>query len=455
MELAQKLIGKDALVQLLGEMGVDLPGVKERAGGTAASSRGVKATQLTQQSAQPAPLQPHQQGSAAVNHASSSSKGKPQAPGSTAVTPAISADSTPIYRCDNCGTTETPLWRTKTLAGGKEKRVCNDCGLYFNDNKKMRPRRLWGLTGEAALGKGVPAPLVDPKGSASKKQKGKAATKNQPLNIATEKSADVPRPPESPLRNKRPSDAFASPRRSSRLKTGQTPSRTPARPPSSEGYNGIEDSPSKHLRLTPRRQAQARNMEHELNSHAKHKLGETSGSAQERCGGGGQSKQSGNSLAASPFASASTERSQSEAIQQQSTTVTTTQNDSTDWDEQIRKLLASHDGSVAPGQLPSANVGSGPGLELNDMDLDIQELLQAVAADPVEGFGGQAVMGGTSFSQAEIEMLVNSMSADGKGNGDMDWQAFSTSPWSVEHTPVAGGGPSRTTNGSASVSTGP
>lgn len=45
--------------------------------------------------------------------------------------------------CKNCGTTETPRWRVKTLADGKERRVCDACGIYFNKTKQMRPKELW------------------------------------------------------------------------------------------------------------------------------------------------------------------------------------------------------------------------------------------------------------------------------------------------------------------------
>ncbi|GHJ87854.1 hypothetical protein NliqN6_4256 [Naganishia liquefaciens] len=42
--------------------------------------------------------------------------------------------------CSNCGITESSSWRTKGKGG---QRVCNACGLYWNNKGKMRPKELW------------------------------------------------------------------------------------------------------------------------------------------------------------------------------------------------------------------------------------------------------------------------------------------------------------------------
>ncbi|WRT63204.1 uncharacterized protein IL334_000107 [Kwoniella shivajii] len=45
--------------------------------------------------------------------------------------------------CCNCGTMTSSCWRTKKMKDGTPRKVCDDCGLYFNEYKKMRPPELW------------------------------------------------------------------------------------------------------------------------------------------------------------------------------------------------------------------------------------------------------------------------------------------------------------------------
>ncbi|WWC57587.1 uncharacterized protein I303_100119 [Kwoniella dejecticola CBS 10117] len=47
--------------------------------------------------------------------------------------------------CCNCGTTVSSCWRTKKMKDGTPRKVCDDCGLYFNEHKRMRPPELWHL----------------------------------------------------------------------------------------------------------------------------------------------------------------------------------------------------------------------------------------------------------------------------------------------------------------------
>ncbi|WVF66551.1 hypothetical protein IAT40_001291 [Kwoniella sp. CBS 6097] len=46
--------------------------------------------------------------------------------------------------CCNCGTMVSSCWRTKKMKDGTPRKVCDDCGLYFNEHKRMRPPELWG-----------------------------------------------------------------------------------------------------------------------------------------------------------------------------------------------------------------------------------------------------------------------------------------------------------------------
>nr|XP_031862058.1 uncharacterized protein CI109_002471 [Kwoniella shandongensis]KAA5529130.1 hypothetical protein CI109_002471 [Kwoniella shandongensis] len=48
--------------------------------------------------------------------------------------------------CCNCGTMVSSCWRTKKMKDGTPRKVCDDCGLYFNEHKRMRPPDLWGPT---------------------------------------------------------------------------------------------------------------------------------------------------------------------------------------------------------------------------------------------------------------------------------------------------------------------
>ncbi len=385
-ELAQKLVGKDAVKVLLAEMSAEaegLAGPSTAANGSAAQS-GLPATEA-----------------------------EPPAP---------------VYRCDNCHTTETSMWRVKMLAGGKEKRVCNDCGLYFNDHKRMRPKHLWGLTGDAALGKGGPP------SSNQKKEKERLPARPLPRTRSshdgTEKGSSAnPLPvPDSPLRNKRVTlDAYASPRRSTRLKTGQTPAgkSSPTHRGLSNEFSEMDDSPSKHLRATPRRQAQARNMELDMNTHApKWKLGDKSNAANGHSQASG-SRASG-SLAASPFASAA-------SGQQASTSAPGLNNSldkSADYSQHILGMLDGHPADDSGITVDMAFLAS---LGVSTKDEHIEELLQMMASSHDPNLGGT-----NALSQADIEgfargfenQAAESSTTASNQQGDTAWD-LSTSPWAM------------------------
>ncbi|KAI9639319.1 uncharacterized protein MKK02DRAFT_39617 [Dioszegia hungarica] len=46
-------------------------------------------------------------------------------------------------KCYNCGRTKSSVWRSRTMEDGSAVRVCNACGLYWNQRKEMRPPALW------------------------------------------------------------------------------------------------------------------------------------------------------------------------------------------------------------------------------------------------------------------------------------------------------------------------
>ncbi len=170
-------------------------------------------------------------------------------------------------------------------------------------------------------------------------------------------------------------------------------------------------------------------MEHELNSHAKFTFGGDKQGQPQQQPTRTHTKQNGG-LAASPFASAS-------ASTETSQPATAAPTEHPDWDEHIRRLFTNE--GIPPGSdlLVNTNELDSAG-NFAETDLDIQELLNAVAADPVDSNDGQALLG-ANFTQAEIEMLLSTMgNADVKATRDLEWQPFSTSPWSVEqNTPAA------------------
>ncbi|WVQ82878.1 hypothetical protein IAT38_005014 [Cryptococcus sp. DSM 104549] len=45
--------------------------------------------------------------------------------------------------CCNCGTTVSSCWRVRKMKEGPPRKVCDDCGVYFNEHKRMRPPELW------------------------------------------------------------------------------------------------------------------------------------------------------------------------------------------------------------------------------------------------------------------------------------------------------------------------
>lgn len=45
--------------------------------------------------------------------------------------------------CCNCGTMQSDCWRIRKMKDGPPRKVCDDCGVYFNEHKKMRPPELW------------------------------------------------------------------------------------------------------------------------------------------------------------------------------------------------------------------------------------------------------------------------------------------------------------------------
>jgi hypothetical protein len=262
IDLAQKLVGKDAFALILAEMGVEVGNGEDGVsiGPVASSSKQpavpaelVKAAAGTGRGKGRTIAANKDKGKAAVAESTASIKALPSSAG-------LSANKAPFVApipavkpvCKNCGTTETPRWRVKTLADGKERRVCDACGIYFNKTKQMRPKELWSPKAERIPLEDIPkqeAAMAAAKLATNKQMAalGKGTTPSAPNNQSrraasqqthdmTAKSANNPSTdqlprltevsfaalPGSPPRQPRviSESVFTTPRRSTRLSQG-------------------------------------------------------------------------------------------------------------------------------------------------------------------------------------------------------------------------------------------
>lgn len=306
IELAQKLVGKEVFDNIVSEMGLQPADVIRHSPSKNKLSRlseSTNAAALSQNQAQSTTrakaidsmqnplLDPADQARALSGSQSKSAPkpngvakrvGNPPADGSTSAPapPAVTNAKPKILSCDHCKTTETRVWRVKQLPGGKERRVCDACGLYFNNTKKMRPKELWGtqqieLPGPSvttrkqaavatSISKGIETVAVgEASGSGSK------PTAIQPFSAP---QTTVHDPHGSPQRRARPSTGNApdsvnwTPRRSSRLNPNADSSPTgrgavlPHKPALDEACDAAM-SPRRSTRLTPRKVSKGKNRE--------------------------------------------------------------------------------------------------------------------------------------------------------------------------------------------------
>ncbi|KAJ9093789.1 hypothetical protein QFC19_008165 [Naganishia cerealis] len=178
------------------------------------------------------------------------------------------------------------VWRVKQLPGGKERRVCDACGLYFNTTKKMRPKELWGtqkieLPGTSVKTRQQAAALTDAHKGKEKEvsvvidttvKSGMATTSHTTQQSTMSKTYDLNA---SPQRKARPSTSNAldsstwTPRRSSRLNRHVDLSPT-GRPPGSHHKPALDEvcdaamSPRRGAGLTPRKISKGKNKDIEL-----------------------------------------------------------------------------------------------------------------------------------------------------------------------------------------------
>ena len=291
LDLAQKLVGKDKFAQILIEMGVQVGSPAEPVAGSSRQGQTGERGEATSTAAGTAITRARAKGTPAVP-ATVKGKGKAStvATGSSISTelPGKSVPPVPAVKpvCKNCGTTETPRWRVKTLADGKERRVCDACGIYFNKTKQMRPKELWSPNAKRIPLEDIPkqeAAMAASRAAAAKQMAalGKASTTTTatatatsinnpvlpPKRSANTQPAPLARPPgvaeqtqrinevsfaelpASPPRQARTlsESVFTTPRRSTRLSQGGS-SKNPRAEQDEAGA-------SPKLRRTPRRMA--------------------------------------------------------------------------------------------------------------------------------------------------------------------------------------------------------
>lgn len=306
IELAQKLVGKEVFENIVSEMGLHPAEIVRE------SPNKNKLSKLSESVVIPARSQPASTRVKAINSQEnplldqadqarvsatgsipSSLAGKqnvtgkrvPSQPslesGATSGNAAPNAKSK-VLSCDHCKTTETRVWRVKQLPGGKERRVCDACGLYFNNTKKMRPRELWGTQKIELPGASVKSrPVTDISKGKEKEITGISDTSVKPAPVTAHHptpSSSMSKPYDlnaSPQRNARPSTSNApdssnwTPRRSSRLNRHADLSPT-GRPPGSHHKPALDEvcdaamSPRRSTRLTPRKISKGKNKDVEM-----------------------------------------------------------------------------------------------------------------------------------------------------------------------------------------------
>lgn len=263
LELAQKLVGKEVFDSIVAEMGLQpLDGVRQSPSKSKLSrlsettNPAVHAQPPTTRARAADPMQNPLLDPADQAKVTSSSKAnasvpskppatKQQVPGQTttgdtsAAVPAASGSAkakSKTLSCDHCKTTQTRVWRVKQLPGGKERRVCDACGLYFNHTKKMRPKELWGtqqieLPGAAATNR--------------KQAAGASISKGKELDAAKPPAAQPTTRDPLPVMPPAGHEVHASPHRKSRISTGNVPDSVNWTPRRSSRLNpNVDSSPT-------------------------------------------------------------------------------------------------------------------------------------------------------------------------------------------------------------------
>lgn len=306
LELAQKLVGKEVFDSIVSEMGLQPLEAVRQSPSKSKLSRLSESTNAPHPpgmvsqiaSARPRATDPMQNPLLdPADQAKATTSSKPTADllpkqpakqrisaqggkGDTVATvPATSASTNgkpKTLSCDHCKTTQTRVWRVKQLPGGKERRVCDACGLYFNNTKKMRPKELWG-TQQIEL----PGTVA----TSRKQAAGASISKGKEPEIATVPGGNAPTTNPSSTVPQADHDVHASPQRKSRISTGNAPDSVNWTPRRSSRLNPNVDSsptgraaqlhhrpvldevcdaamsPRRSTRLTPRKVSKGKNKE--------------------------------------------------------------------------------------------------------------------------------------------------------------------------------------------------
>lgn len=270
LELAQKLVGQEAFMQMMSEMGgtAALPnfamqgkaegtsGPVASGSGTAGSTSNAEAGSSTQGSVAHATRAQTKTATASgvpnLGKGNAPVSGQRSAPGATnAAAGSSRSGSTQRPVCKNCGTIETPRWRVKTLADGKERRVCDACGIYFNKEKQMRPKEMWSPKSNRIPLEDIPHYQSGGQWPIPRKPSATPPAPSAPAQTTHHEVTFKDLPGSPPRQPRIVSDTvFTTPRRSTRLSQG-TPGMSKA--PLQEETLGSPKQP----RRTPRRTAAA------------------------------------------------------------------------------------------------------------------------------------------------------------------------------------------------------
>ncbi|WVQ72259.1 hypothetical protein IAR50_001808 [Cryptococcus sp. DSM 104548] len=152
--------------------------------------------------------------------------------------------------CCNCGTMVSSCWRVRKMKEGPPRKVCDDCGIYFNEHKKMRPRELWDPKpvpgGNATAG---PGPSTSANASQASEQKRRSQSHHPSSDLFSDGPAASVR--SSPRLRRRESHDHPTPTAVNQYNTRSHPT-NPALPPPTPRtaglMNPVSESPRKRYK---------------------------------------------------------------------------------------------------------------------------------------------------------------------------------------------------------------
>ncbi|ODN89718.1 hypothetical protein L198_06412 [Cryptococcus wingfieldii CBS 7118] len=150
--------------------------------------------------------------------------------------------------CCNCGTMVSSCWRVRKMKEGPPRKVCDDCGVYFNEHKQMRPQELWDPKpapgGNATAGPG-------PSTSANASQSAEQKRRSQSHHPSSDLFSDGPAVRSSPRLRRRESQDHPTPTANNHYNTRSHPSEQALPPPTPRTaalMGSVAESPRKRYK---------------------------------------------------------------------------------------------------------------------------------------------------------------------------------------------------------------